>query len=88
VRSRKHPLLFAFLLIACLPGQAVSATPPQRLIIQFDVPLSGEQQRVLNRELRVILKKKKGQEKKGTDLFSGGKEKKGGQIYFPEALWR
>ena len=44
-------LLFAFLQVTTL-----LAAPPQRLIIQFDAPLSTEQKQTLNQQIKSIVK--------------------------------
>ena len=42
-------------LFALLQLPAVLATPPQRLIIQFDISLNAEQKQTLNQQLHAII---------------------------------
>ena len=46
----------SFMLFAFLQIQTVLADPPQRMIIQFDTPLSVEQKQTLTQQMQSIIK--------------------------------
>ncbi len=52
----KLPSIYLSALFVLLHVNSVLAGPPQRLIIQFDAPLSTEQQQSLNLQIHSIIK--------------------------------
>lgn len=51
----KPARIASYLLLVLLQTQPVLAEPPQRLIIQFDTPLSAQQQKTLTLQMQSII---------------------------------
>ena len=51
----KFSSIYTYLLFVLLLVNTVIAGPPQRLIIQFDSPLSAEQKQTLTKQIELIL---------------------------------
>jgi len=54
-RLFKLACIASYLLLVFLQAQPVLAEPPQRLIIQFDTPLSAQQQKTLVLQIQSII---------------------------------